>query len=425
MSNEIKRSATITDKISFHIEFQVNDNSCGPACIIMVLSWFGVDIPDQVTLISEIESYHSIDDDRWYASPDAIRSKLNKVKPKKYRGRFRIYAEKKQFNINARVVWSIFSFGTPCIVLTGVGHWIVVYGYTPLHLTPRNASDNSLVISGFYIRDPLRTHEQGHIPYSQWLREIKEQVRGGHWKHRFIAICDPDKNKKMRKKSGSEKKDISEKWTTKNTLPMRVRTVPFKNQLNDPMYGNMRPEILNKISPPIMIKTKNPVNNKPIINKKSAGEYAIWALHNEDFYNPTMLQLIMKNPRAARPFLVRQLDENDFFYLVPIVEDNGKIYAILSIDAEKEAYRRSTYSTNIEEPIEFRPLTRVGIKNILLKGHHSDLREIGKMKIEETLVWKRCEQSFSPFLPFHQITIGRKIWYVRIDGKLFKRLLKD
>ena len=38
------------------------------------------------------------------------------------------------------------------------------------------------------------------------------------------------------------------------------------------------------------------------------------------------------------------------------------------------------------------------------------------------LVWRPCRESWSPHLPFYQITVGDYRLYVRLDGEVFTRL---
>ena len=46
----------------------------------------------------------------------------------------------------------------------------------------------------------------------------------------------------------------------------------------------------------------------------------------------------------------------------------------------------------------------------------------GSAKILPHMVWKPCQESLSPFVPFYSLQVGNRTIYARVDGKIFTKL---
>jgi hypothetical protein len=84
-------------------------------------------------------------------------------------------------------------------------------------------------------------------------------------------------------------------------------------------------------------------------------------------------------------------------------------------------YQETIFATN--KPMSFKTLSNRKILNLLIDNN--DLLKKGeKIKIQPVLIWKPCNESLFPEQPFYVVIIGTRKRYVRIDGKIFRRLTK-
>ena len=424
MSNSMILPEAITNEIPVRIEFQPNDFFCGPACAQMVLSWFGVSHLRQSRLYDEIHEFNTIDEDvDWKSSPDGLENALNEHKPADYSGEFEIYAREDQIGIARRMVWTLFQFKVPCAALVkGGSHWIVVYSYEPLDLKPLDSSDTSYNITGFFVRNPVHKSEQGHIDRVTWLSDYAIPVNnGGHWHGKFLCICDPTRGKGKRgkiKNIKGEQPDQSNPDRKKNVIQIDSSSDKEKIPLE-------KTDKSIKVDFPksMIIMTTNPVKkDKKIIDKNTARNYAHWVLQKRRIHKSKALTLNMANPSPGDPVLVEYIGKDDFYYIVPMKDFNEKIYATMIIAAMKVNYRESSFAMKIKKPLIFTPLTKKKVLNLLYKKEYIKSQESGEVHFHNALVWKSCNESLSPHLPFHMVTIKRKKLFIRIDGEVFSKL---
>jgi len=136
----------------------------------------------------------------------------------------------------------------------------------------------------------------------------------------------------------------------------------------------------------------------------------------------------MRDAQTGKPLPVMRLDQlNTYYYLVPWETKEG-VAALTQVDARFGIF----YSLHLREkptPREFMVrdkdtiLKRVAYKRFELPEERGMLMLHPELAcLSPTLVWQPCWESWSPHLPFHQLTIGEHKIYVRVDGEVFTKL---
>ena len=170
----------------------------------------------------------------------------------------------------------------------------------------------------------------------------------------------------------------------------------------------------------------NPVKrDKKIIDANTARNYAHWVLQTRGIHKSKALKMNMKKPSPGEPVLVEYIGKEDYYYIVPMKDFNQKIYATMIIAAGKANYRESSFAMDTKKPLVFTPLTEKKIFSLLIKNKYIKSQDSKRVKFHKVLGWKSCKQSLSPFLPFHVVTIKRQKIFIRIDGKVFKKLTQS
>lgn len=132
------------------------------------------------------------------------------------------------------------------------------------------------------------------------------------------------------------------------------------------------------------------------------------------------------------PLLVQRLDlPNEFYYLTPWERD-GDVLGFVDVDARFGIFKSLRI---FAAPAKELLLGKTGRRLTELVGRRVNDKlfelpdEKGRFKvypgtycIPPVLVWKPCRESWSPHLPFYQLTIGGNKLYVRVDGQVFTQL---
>lgn len=136
----------------------------------------------------------------------------------------------------------------------------------------------------------------------------------------------------------------------------------------------------------------------------------------------------MKGATPREAVLVRRVDREDDYYYVVTLEKGGKPSARMAIGAQNAALLRchgiSKVSRTLSEWID--PLDAIRSREgrtLDLPGQRHPLTvRSGTVSVHPILIWKPCAASTSPLLPFHVLTIGDTVAYLRVDGRLYGRL---
>ncbi|TAL41148.1 MAG: hypothetical protein EPN92_13415 [Chitinophagaceae bacterium] len=388
----------IENRLAVEYHQQDNDSYCGAACAQMILHDIGAGYISQDDLFEEInrQSLRDAGVVIWLSGPDGLTTVLNDLRPPGFLPRyFVLFSLMDAESISRKIVWTIFNYKVgPIALVFDYMHWIVVTGYEA-SADPITSDDVSYTIEGFFIHnpnpplstDPVEPHfstdtcgtadargiPNQHVDYDTWIRDYALPVTAGNWAGNFLAICDPDP---PALKKGSVKK----------------RKILFTGE--------------------------------SLLNEETAATYAKKALADHNFFNQKFLEKL----NTSAPVLIQRLDRSkDYYYIVPITDDEKRNYSLICVDARFGNYQQSAFSSDKKKYIRFSPLS----KDEIIKKLKEAKELPHKLKntiypetlcIYPTLVWKPCKESLSPYLPFHMIIIGENRIYIRIDGEVFTSL---
>jgi hypothetical protein len=308
--------------------------------------------------------------------------------------------------ISRTICWAIHHYQcAPIALVFGGNHWAVVRGYSA-SAAPAAAFDTSYSISSFDLNNPWPPvpappgpppHTDGdvcgsggnrgvadiNVSYSTWQRDyLTPNVFGTQWLHQYVAICDPDP-------PGSPGPP---------PVPERERRFDGRPLL---AAGLVREELLGKL--------------------KDAGllSHPVWSKVFDDV-------------RTAEPLLVERLDRPDSeYWIVPTVDERGRLRAAVGIDARFGDYQQTMAVRNPEaslfgfaEPENV--IAHVIGRRLELPGNAGAVTMQQGLTVHPAFVWRPCRQSLSPFYPFRMILLGAHRIYVRVfDGAVFTALTND
>jgi Peptidase_C39 like family len=428
---------------------QANKNYCGPACVEMILHHLGRRSLNQRKIYDENHSFQTIDPTvAWGSPPDAMVSILNKLIPPKFGGHFKLIAEQNIETVAMNLISVISRLNIPGIALVHDGHWVVVHGYQ-LNKNPRGPKEKTHAIKAMWIRDPL--HNYYHIIlWNIWKSNyVDGPVPSGKWQGKYIAICDPAKKSKAKKLLpgiylSPGNKSIPSVNTTKiikSSLPLSKGMITPK--IHMAKITPLKKKLVNHIGL-YKLKKYSPLFIKP----NQAAAFASLYLHNKGYHEMPFLKKALAQIKAGKATITRSMHKkNDYYYIVPMLSEKEGIHSLVSVSATLPEFREAIFIADKNEPMSFKPLSRSGILDAILKfliddtGKKSTLKQdtlkflqtavkIKKkrkellMKIDHTLVWKPCLQTSSPFRPFHRVVIKQRTFYVMLDGGVFNRLTK-
>jgi len=274
--------------------------------------------------------------------------------------------------------------GVPGIALVrGWQHWVVVDGY--LHGGPDPWALPGRNLNGIYLRNP-QVAGVHYVDWNTWKDEYLNFVPCGQYANTILVI------------SGRR---TTIPYVPPPAAPTNVRILRKRAYINLEQFYAMIP-------PPSAIE--------------EAQRAAAALLQTSARWRPG---LAAREPDT--PLLVQRLDRyDDYYYIVPFKRGHAET-ARLVIDAttgkfteasaiEKEGESLAPYKPPLS-PLDAcygRPLDLPAVRNRVLRQG-----TIGKHAV---LVWRPCKESSSPLLPFHLLTIGDRVVYVRVDGQIFDEL---
>jgi hypothetical protein len=138
------------------------------------------------------------------------------------------------------------------------------------------------------------------------------------------------------------------------------------------------------------------------------------------------------------PMLVQRLDEPVFYYLVPIgtPAPTASVRAVVRVDAVTGEYLEANAVTAFDTDghkswgtfaadfaTEAATRSRIAGRYLPLPGLGGRIlaRSEG-LGVHPAFVWRPCQESLSPILPFRLITVGAHVYYQRLDGVMFDAL---
>jgi hypothetical protein len=381
---------------------QVATNYCGPASLQMVVEGLGQPSPQQDQLYTYAHGHGSLDPTtNWASPPDGVDWTLDSVLSG---NTYNVLALSSETALTRRIVWSIFNASAPCIALVyGWTHWVTVLGYD-VSQDPVSATDSSYTIRALDLHDPWRTVEEGnppppppprHVTFSEWKRTYLKPVPNGYWVSKVLAVGafgGPARRKRLA--------DTDERMDTDA----------------------------------IVVSSGLPV----IIAPDFAKTRALWGLEaygltTREDWKPLLFPALL--PR--QPLLVQRLDEDSFYYLVPLgpADLNAPATVVVRVDAYSGDYLETnalakgtqefqswgTMAANLETETATRRHIE-GRRFTLPEGRGRVLARPETVGVNPSFVWRPCLESLSPSMPFRVITIADRLYYLRLDGELFESL---
>jgi hypothetical protein len=170
-----------------------------------------------------------------------------------------------------------------------------------------------------------------------------------------------------------------------------------------------------------------------LITPQDANEFAAMGLKEYYLAESEFGSAALRTGKAGQPLLVQRLDRpNDFYYLTPWEQD-GRIAALIDVDARFGIFKSLRVLTEPTQDWGIGGEAGKRLRQALartLDGKVFDLaEERGRVRvypgtycIPPVLVWKPCRESWSPHLPFYRVVVGNYSLYVRIDGQVFTHL---
>ena len=370
---------------------------CGGAAAMMVLREIGVPYADldQDDLYASNHAHNA--KSGWYTDPYGLRYTLVDRKPASFANTFVVHKPITEAEGTRDIVYTLHRYGvSPAVLVYGCMHWIVVPG-VQTDVEPVGAPTD-YVVEGFWIHNPVHHATAPPPPHDAadgcgsggTLGNANDFVTYAGWQStyftgcnyddpggslQYISVCDPDK------------RDIE--------LPKR------------------RPR-------------KALASGRKLITQDDAVKFGQLGLEEYGLLKDERVAAAIKGAQPTRPMPVLRLDRpNTYYYLVPWETQRG-VAALAQIDARFGVFQglHLRNKPSLEEYLPKREIIR------RVSNRQFDLPEkLGRLVLHPevaclspTLVWRPCWESFSPYMPFYQFTVGDFRIYVRVDGEVFSAL---
>jgi hypothetical protein len=133
---------------------------------------------------------------------------------------------------------------------------------------------------------------------------------------------------------------------------------------------------------------------------------------------------------AAEPqssTLVQRVDRKDAFYFIVTFTVGSRETARFIVDGFGGRLLEASGVTESDKSLARYVSPEEALDRMLTARAASTLQWEFECRREHVgrhpvLVWKPCRQSASPFLPFHQFSVGTSLVYLRVDGQLYNAL---
>lgn len=144
-------------------------------------------------------------------------------------------------------------------------------------------------------------------------------------------------------------------------------------------------------------------------------------------FSESRLKLALHSAAPKLPALVQRIDRKDAYYFIVPFNIASRETARFIIDGFTGKLTEASGVTESDKSLSRYVSSREALDRM------ATVRAASKMKwqfefrrelvgLHPVLVWKPCRQSASPFLPFHQFSVGSSLVYLRVDGQLFSEL---
>lgn len=366
---------------------------CGAACAMMVLAEIGL----PYTSMNQVDLYNSNHGHNqktgWYSDPYGIRYTMVDRKPASFSNTFVVYKPTTEAEGTQKIVYTLWRYGvSPIVLVYGCMHWIVVRG---VQTDVEPAPGTSYTVNGLWVNNPVHRDNSPHsgtdVCGSGGINGVQAQwISYADWQSTYLTGCNYDST------TGS-----------------------------DQFISVCDPDVPD-IELPERVKYDPPFNGEEIIDPETAAKMVYEGIERFNLYAADDLMKPLRDPIFERPVLVKRLDRpDDYYYLSPAML-KGQVFGFGQVNA-RFGDLQSLYI--LEKPSDPYDLNRERILESVLKRTF-DLKEPrGQFRLRPdtfclapTLVWQPCRESYSPHMPFWQITAGGQTIYVRVDGEVYSSL---
>lgn len=411
-------------ELMIRLHQQDKDTHCAAACAQMTIDFFNKRLEDQGNLYKmgldnsnpvywgefcdskfhDEEDQDEKDPDKIEKGidPDGLKYILNNFVHRIMHG-FAISESSEPEKLTDRIIGQLIHQGAPLPVLVeDAQHWVLVRG---VELESKPETDKDAELKGFWINDPWPACYYNVPP---------QYTRAPPHGDNDACGCEEIPN------YGKKKNYItSQFWFDTYLTPVDflengrpiVVAIPYSEieltyKRLPYMPRKLRPEVSGIIRP-------------DEIKKLVIEEVKAHGLDKSTGKSPDELL-------PSKPTLVRRLDRPDsYYYIIPFKKQKA-ITAIAIMDANQGLL--GGFSA-CEGPTKKLFLSRKEAMEQLSgrtidagKGRGILVFDEGTFSVDETMVWKPCRESLSPYYPFHVATIGDKQVYIGYDGSVYTEL---
>lgn len=390
---------------------------CGAAAAMMILAEIGVPYSDldQDDLYTDNHD-HNAKSTGWATDPYGLEWTLDHRRPTGTLG-YTVYDPTNEAEGTRKIVHTLHRYGvSPAVLVFGCQHWVVVPGVqTDVEPVP----GANYVVEGLWIHNPV--HHAGSPPPPHDATDAcgsggtlgtgNDYVTYIGWQTNYFTGCnydDPDGHDQYISVCDPEEPEIM--------LP-RMRELRYL------------------------------ADGRRFLAPEQAIEFSEVGIKEYELREDKRVIAALQNASPFRPVPVVRLDRpNTYYYLVPWKSKEG-ITAFTQVDARfgifhglnlQEKPTRQEFISR-DDVLERLAYKRFEIPNPAFSPKYCENKLLYNAILESqnqsrlifypeaaaispTLVWRPCQESYSPYLPFYQCTIGERMIYVRVDGEIFTHL---
>ncbi|HEY1682121.1 MAG TPA: papain-like cysteine protease family protein [Candidatus Tumulicola sp.] len=388
----------MTTIVNLNVPYHQQDTSyyCGAASAQMLLDKIGASLIDQVTLYTLTHGNPLVAG--WYTHPNGLRTCMNQEKPAAFTSTFAVDAQADVAFAMARIFGALSEGQSPVAALVQDGnHWVVVQGVQTS--VPANASDPSNII-GVWVNDPWPPVPAGPIP----------------------PHADPDSC------TQNGQPNLYLAWSAWNSdkyfnaTDIGSGAALFVSVLVPPSGGGGKPPV-----PPISarsfmdVEPEGPISPDDAIAATQRGLVANGLVPELESLNANFVTRPGINSKAV--FLVERLDTDAKYFLV-LLRHSQRGALLSMVDQKGGSFGGTRFISNdeAERILSVESLQKKLRSRREIKVPGRGLVQTANATVRDTLVWKLCVESRSPFFPFYCIRAGEMTFFSSLDGTLYSDL---
>lgn len=273
----------------------------------------------------------------------------------------------------------------PAVALVrGWQHWLVVDGYR--HGGANGWAVSGRAVNGVYLRDSLvqATH---YVSTRAWRKDYLKFIPCGAYQNTFLVL-------------GGVRRSAAVPVQSPQRAQPVVSITPVRS----------RPESTN-------MKRLLPADVAIRKAREAARELA----------GPGRLAVAFREARPRKAQLVQRLDDADRYYYIVGFVTAGRETGRVIVDGFDGEFLEASGIKRKGQTMPPMATSRTALERLSRESAGDSSRHrfrirAGMVGQHPVMVWKPCGQSPSPFMPFHQFSVGDTFVYVRADGERFDEL---